>query len=94
VLVLSRRTGEQIVVPGCGVAIKVVAVRGKTIKLGVSAPAEVRVMRAELHAAGDKTRSTPVAPGIPQPAAVDRTSDSHDTHTTRAPSPPPPVRNA
>ena len=45
-LILCRQPGEQILVPGLGVAIKVVAVRGKTIRLGIAAPADVRVSRA------------------------------------------------
>ena len=49
-LVLSRRTGEQIVVPEYGVSVTVVAVKGNTIRLGVTAPAGVPIFRSELAA--------------------------------------------
>ena len=47
-LVLSRRIGERIVVPHCQLAITVLAVQGNSIRLGISAPAEVDVYREEL----------------------------------------------
>src|SRR5262245_43450881 len=48
VLVLSRKTGERIVVPECGVAVTVVAVTGNKIRLGIEAPAGVPILRSEL----------------------------------------------
>ncbi len=47
-LVLSRKLGERIVVPHCALTITVVAIEGKTVRLGISAPAEVGVYREEL----------------------------------------------
>ena len=47
-LVLSRKRGERIVLPGCSVTITVVAVQGNTVRLGIAAPAEVAVLRQEL----------------------------------------------
>jgi carbon storage regulator len=47
-LVLSRKLGERILVPHCDLTIKVVAIEGKTVRLGISAPAEVGVYREEL----------------------------------------------
>ena len=47
-LVLSRKIGERIVVPDCELAVTVLAVEGKTVRLGISAPAEVHVYREEL----------------------------------------------
>ena len=46
-LVLSRRTQEKVVV-GDDIEITVVQVRGKVVRLGVSAPDEVTVLRSEL----------------------------------------------
>lgn len=46
-LVLSRFIGEKIYI-GDDVVIQVVSVRGDKVKIGVEAPAEVKVMRAEL----------------------------------------------
>lgn len=47
-LVLSRRCGEAIVI-GNGITVTVVAVQGGRVKLGIVAPAEVPVHRAEIH---------------------------------------------
>jgi carbon storage regulator len=47
-LVLSRKRGEQIVVPGLGVAITVVAIEGNRVRLGIAAPDHVGVYREEL----------------------------------------------
>jgi carbon storage regulator len=47
-LVLSRKLGERIVAPQCGLTITIVAVKGKTVRLGIDAPAEVTVLRAEV----------------------------------------------
>lgn len=48
-LVLSRKVGERIVVPHCGLAVTVLKVRGRTVQLGISAPAEVEVFREEVQ---------------------------------------------
>ena len=47
-LVLSRKPGEQILVPQFELAVTVLAVEGKTVRLGISAPAEVAVYREEV----------------------------------------------
>jgi carbon storage regulator len=47
-LVLSRKIGERIVVPDGELTITVLAVRGNTVRLGISAPADVNVYREEL----------------------------------------------
>jgi carbon storage regulator len=49
VLVLSRREGEEILVPECGVTVTVLAVQGNKIRLGIRAPAEVEILRGELR---------------------------------------------
>ncbi len=49
-LVLTRRIGERIVIDN-NIIIEVMAVQGQRIRLGVSAPAAVRVLREELIAA-------------------------------------------
>ena len=62
-LVLSRKRGERIVIPGCSVTITVVAVAGNRVRLGIASPKEVAVLREELvrrkSAAG---RPAPAAP--------------------------------
>jgi carbon storage regulator len=46
-LVLSRFINEKIYI-GDDVVIQVVSVRGDKVKIGVEAPADIKVMRAEL----------------------------------------------
>ena len=46
-LVVTRRLGERILVPDCELAVTVVAIEGKTVRLGFSAPAEVGVYREQ-----------------------------------------------
>jgi carbon storage regulator len=48
-LVLTRKRTEKIVIPGHNVVIEVVEVRGRQVRLAVSAPPEVRIYRAEVH---------------------------------------------
>jgi carbon storage regulator len=59
-LVLSRKVGERILVPHCELAVTVLAVEGKTVRLGISAPADVAVYREEVrHQPRRKTHSPP-----------------------------------
>ena len=46
-LVLSRKVGEAVCV-GPGVKIRVMETRGGRVRLAIDAPAEVRILRAEL----------------------------------------------
>jgi carbon storage regulator len=48
-LVLTRRIGEQLVIDG-NIVVTIVAIEGNKIRLGVQAPAAVRVDREEVHA--------------------------------------------
>jgi carbon storage regulator len=59
-LVLTRRTGEAIVIGG-DIRITVTMVRGGRVRLGITAPESVRIDRAE----EDERR---VAPGTTLPA--------------------------
>jgi len=47
-LVLSRKEGEQIVVPECRLTVTVFDIHGERVRLGISAPSEVRVYRGEV----------------------------------------------
>lgn len=47
-LVLSRKVGEEIVLPEHGVTIGVVAVNGRRVRLGITAPSDIPVFRGEL----------------------------------------------
>jgi carbon storage regulator len=47
-LVLSRKLGEQIRVPCLDLDVTVLAIEGNKVRLGISAPDEISVYRAEL----------------------------------------------
>jgi carbon storage regulator len=47
-LVLSRKRGERIQVPHCELTVTVLAIEGSTVRLGISAPAEVKIYREEI----------------------------------------------
>ena len=46
-LVLSRRTGQKIVI-GNGIEIEVVSITGEGVRLGISAPSETSIHRYEV----------------------------------------------
>src|SRR6202043_1902567 len=48
-LVLSRRLNEKIVFPESNTVVQVVGVKPGVVRLGVRAPAEVTVLREEVH---------------------------------------------
>lgn len=47
-LVISRKVGEKIVIPGLNTEIEVVSIQGSKIRLGISAPADVNIQRQEI----------------------------------------------
>ena len=47
-LVLNRKIGEEIVLPANDVSIVVLAVSGKRVRLGITAPPSMAVHRAEV----------------------------------------------
>lgn len=47
-LILSRRIGEGLVI-GNDIVVKIVEVSGHQIRVGISAPCEVRVLREEIY---------------------------------------------
>lgn len=47
-LILTRKIGESINI-GADVEVIIMDVRGKQVRLGISAPAEVKVLRSELE---------------------------------------------
>ena len=52
-LVLSRKISDSIVLPELDVAIEVLQVKGKTVRLGVNAPIEIKVLRGEIADSDD-----------------------------------------
>ena len=49
-LVLSRRKNQRIVIDG-RISVKIVEVRGSTVRLGIEAPKEVPIHRREVYEA-------------------------------------------
>jgi carbon storage regulator len=47
-LVLSRKAGDEIVIDG-RIRVTITAVKGDRVKVGIAAPPEVTVDRAEVH---------------------------------------------
>lgn len=52
-LVLTRHLGERIMI-GDSIVIEVVAVRGDAVRIGVTAPADIRVDREEIRERVDR----------------------------------------
>lgn len=66
-LVLSRRVGEKICI-GKGIVVTVVALPGNRVRLGIEAPVEVPIRRAELCPAGKDSWDEPDrVPVLPSP---------------------------
>src|SRR5258706_15282784 len=67
-LVLRRKAGEAIVLNGT-ITIHVLAVEGERVKLGISAPPEVVIVRSELLEGTEQVQAvTPVTAPVPVPA--------------------------
>jgi carbon storage regulator len=56
-LVLSRRQDERIVIDG-RISVRVIAIHGRTVRLGIEAPSEVTVHREEIERAIRGTQPT------------------------------------
>lgn len=70
-LVLTRKTGESLMI-GEGIEIKVIAVDGNYIKIGISAPRSVSVFRKEVY---DKIKGENIAAAKAQFPAADKLTD-------------------
>ena len=49
-LVLTRKVGESIIIDGC-ITVTITAIDGGKVRVGISAPPEIRVDREEIHRA-------------------------------------------
>lgn len=47
-LVLTRKIGQEILVPQLGMAVTVVAIRDGSVRIGITAPREIQIVRDEL----------------------------------------------
>ena len=64
-LVLSRRLNEKVLFPSINTAVRVVSIKGGTVRLGIEAPPEVTILRAELQ---DRTAERGATTRLPEPA--------------------------
>jgi carbon storage regulator CsrA len=56
-LILSRREAEKVLFPGLGISVEITRVQGRSVRLGIQAPDEIRIIRGELEGTADlKTR--------------------------------------
>lgn len=58
-LVLSRKIGEKLVIGG-NITVEVVKIQGNRITLGIQAPADVKILRSELHQKQPNIQSTEI----------------------------------
>lgn len=58
-LVLSRKAGEQVVLDS-NITVEIIRIQGNRVTIGISAPAEVKILRGELtpHSAKSQTKAT------------------------------------
>ena len=59
-LVLGRKEGESLVITtpaGERVTIRICAIRGNTVRVGVTAPRDYEVLREEIASAGDERKA-------------------------------------
>jgi carbon storage regulator CsrA len=64
-LVLARRPNEKVLFPSINTAVQVVSIKGGTVRLGIEAPPEVTILRAELQ---DRTAERGATTRLPEPA--------------------------
>ncbi len=62
-LVLTRRTDESLVI-GENIIITILAIEGEKVKIGISAPREVTILRKELWQAMQEQNQTAEKPAV------------------------------
>ncbi len=82
-LVLSRKPGERVVI-GNGITVTVVEVIGNRVRIGIEAPDDVRILRAEL---ADWQEPAEVTARRPDPEPENRVSRSAFRPRVRRPRP-------
>jgi len=71
-LVLSRKVGEEFVVPQCELVVTVLEIRGDKVRLGISGPRRVEVHRREVWERIEALRAVAPVPVSEATAAADR----------------------
>jgi len=72
-LVLSRRVDQKVCFPGLGITVQILGVKGSTVKVGVDAPLEIRVVREELQDGGQRAENASSRPDAARPTPSPRT---------------------
>jgi len=80
-LVLSRKSNQEIMI-GDDIQITVLQVKGNTIRLGIQAPSDVRIMRGEIADASPKSK--PTGTSIPKNLAFSVGSKADDKQEPNA----------
>jgi carbon storage regulator len=70
-LILSRRESERVYL-GEDIVLTIVRVNGDKVRIGVEAPANVKILRTELEISAPETHSLSKARGSDTPASVQR----------------------
>ncbi len=76
-LVLSRKLNEQIRI-GDDITITILGIKGRTVRVGIEAPRQVRVLRSELQRVEDEAGDAPPVPvdaSTPEETAPTRSTD-------------------
>jgi len=81
-LVLTRRQGESIVI-GDDIKVTVVNLGPGRVKLGIEAPARVRVNREEIHARIVQEQSTDVLAAVAAEASGDHSNGPNTTQLSK-----------
>jgi len=63
-LILSRKTGETVVIDG-RVRVKIVRVEGDVVKVGIEAPSDVSIHRQEIYDEIQRSNRQAAAPATP-----------------------------
>jgi carbon storage regulator len=58
-LVLSRRPGEQIVLPELDITVTVLRISGKRVRVGIAAPPDISILREEIRDQGCERKMSP-----------------------------------
>ena len=75
-LVLSRKKDEEFLFPQLGISVKVVDTGSKTVRIGIDAPREIRVVRSELDLEPDAKTVTNSGPSDNRPLSSQAGSES------------------
>ena len=69
-LVLSRRPGEKVLFPGVGISVEIIRSKGNTVRIGIEAPEDIRIIRGV--SASDSPNSSPGLMALSQMALTDQ----------------------